>query len=280
MPDPAGLLDGVNLYKYVRDNPTMLKDSKGTDPDGSNKNVTEDWDLKLLCETDPNCSNDKKYGLFFYTDPESYSIWVGYEGKWVAYIPAKEVVIRSTFLTLKTPLTLKETLAMGKEAVEYAHSKLRTGIGNKTLNLILTLGGSDRCVKAMRSDYKKTSNNVYVPFDIDYPEAYKRTVFLEMYGCGNCGEMAHAAYWYLYDKGYRPIDRMSRTTADHAFVVLGRIEGSNINDPSTWGKNAVVVDPWRGEVFPASEIPTEYLEGDYSATFKPKLLNRKKSGEL
>ena len=55
---------------------------------------------------------------------------------------------------------------------------------------------------------------------------------------------------------------------DHMFVVMDRAEGSDINDPSTWGDNAVIVDAWSGLAFPASirEVSSK-LTGHYNIMY-------------
>ena len=42
--------------------------------------------------------------------------------------------------------------------------------------------------------------------------------------------------------------------SSHAFVVIGRKEGSNLQEPSTWGSSAAVCDPWANKCYLASEL--------------------------
>ena len=46
-PDPGGLVDGPNLYRYVRNNPVRLTDIQGTDPDDFNIGPLQLSDLQL-----------------------------------------------------------------------------------------------------------------------------------------------------------------------------------------------------------------------------------------
>lgn len=66
------------------------------------------------------------------------------------------------------------------------------------------------------------------------------------YSCGNCMELTAKAFMVLFTMGIRPLDYMALTDpADHAFVVIGRID--NPNDDAVgknWTKGAVVCDPW------------------------------------
>jgi hypothetical protein len=74
------------------------------------------------------------------------------------------------------------------------------------------------------------------------------------HSCGNCGEMTSSAFLHLHNVGIRPLDFVSlKDPADHAFVVIGRKAGTD-NDPfgRTWGKDAVICDPWAsGYIIPS-----------------------------
>jgi hypothetical protein len=76
--------------------------------------------------------------------------------------------------------------------------------------------------------------------------------------CGNCGENAAIAFIQCVDGKIEPLDYMecAGPDDDHAFLVIGRREGS---DPSrynatSWGPDAVVCDPWMNKVYPCSEM--------------------------
>jgi hypothetical protein len=72
---------------------------------------------------------------------------------------------------------------------------------------------------------------------------------------------AAVAFMFLYDKGIFPIDYMSGTNVDHAFVVIGRKAGSDEGDPKTSGDSAVVCDPCNGNYFPASQFRDKMHKG-------------------
>lgn len=61
---------------------------------------------------------------------------------------------------------------------------------------------------------------------------------------GNCGEQAAVAFKYLYDLGIFPLDYVSSTREDHAWLVIGRPSGTDIKRPEHWGDDWVVCDPW------------------------------------
>ena len=61
------------------------------------------------------------------------------------------------------------------------------------------------------------------------------------HGAGNCREFSATAFVHLHGRGASPLDWMA-LDADHAFVVIGRREGSTTL--ATWGPDAVICDPW------------------------------------
>jgi hypothetical protein len=85
------------------------------------------------------------------------------------------------------------------------------------------------------------------------------------YGIGNCGEMCAVALIYLEQRSARPIDSMAATPGNHAYLVIGRdaTDSTAAPGPSTsWGKDAVVCDPWLKLAFPAEKfhalMPAQY----------------------
>lgn len=82
--------------------------------------------------------------------------------------------------------------------------------------------------------------------------------------CGNCGEQAAIAFMMLVEKKVEPIDYMwcAGEDDDHAFVVIGRRENSQVRryDAGTWGPDAVVCDPWMGKAYDCSDMKTNLAE--------------------
>jgi hypothetical protein len=78
------------------------------------------------------------------------------------------------------------------------------------------------------------------------------------YGCGNCGEQSALAFVYLRDMGIRPLDWMQVDNFRHAFVVVGRLSGSDPEDYTTWGPSAYYCDPWKGDAGEAVVLKTRY----------------------
>jgi hypothetical protein len=73
-------------------------------------------------------------------------------------------------------------------------------------------------------------------------------------GAGNCGEYCAVAFRYLYTRNILPLDFVSYTRGDHAFLVLGR-PAYRVDKPDKptdikwfeyWGPDPVICDPWVG----------------------------------
>jgi hypothetical protein len=120
--------------------------------------------------------------------------------------------------------------------------------------------------------------------------------------CGNCQEQDAVAINFLVGKGARPLDFMHlHPKVDHSFVVIGRAKlqwvwnnptapqshqpppsppysqpstleqppnfsrqiPSLDDDPTTWGPDAVICDPWHnnGKVYPAKDFQDQMYRG-------------------
>lgn len=73
-------------------------------------------------------------------------------------------------------------------------------------------------------------------------------------GIGNCSEKGAWAAIAAAGRGLHPVEFFALQEADHAFCVVGRDPDSRLDDMRTWGRDAVIIDPWLEEVYPASEI--------------------------
>jgi hypothetical protein len=142
---------------------------------------------------------------------------------------------------------------LAQEALLYVQGRVTVGSGNKLSDLLSSLGDSFICVAAGRS-----VTNEYSTANM---ERFLRLVAgaAEANGCGNCGELSAMAFVYLMDKGVLPLDWMRlQKPGDHMFVVLGRSEGSDDKNPTTWGTAAIVCDPWKGEVYTPDMIMSKW----------------------
>jgi len=152
-------------------------------------------------------------------------------------------------------------LAVAQQAVRYTQKVLSKGAGNKFLSNPFTTReiaytrqalDSGKVLAACPSEEKRIEITAYVA---------------GLSKCGNCEEHTAVAFIYLRDHKVRPIDFMLKG-AKHAFVVVGRAKGSKAADPTTWGPEAVVCDPWAGEAYLPSLIQAK-MRWFYEAPVKP-----------
>jgi hypothetical protein len=153
-------------------------------------------------------------------------------------------------------MSLQANLLMARLAVNFVQRKMTVGASNKFGDITRSFGGSLLCVRATRSV------DIAVPRGPIPTWLREWAAKAEHVGCGNCGEQAALAFMDLHERHHvRPLDYMARTNRDHAFVLIGRVKGSKIDDHKTWGKDAVVCDPWNSNVYSAGEIPTKAYGG-------------------
>lgn len=83
---------------------------------------------------------------------------------------------------------------------------------------------------------------------------------------GNCAEMAWKAFEYMLEN--HPdisAEYFSIAGGDHAFLVINRSPDSKASDPTTWGDDAYICDPWSNTYYPAKEY-LDKLYGFYRYT--------------
>lgn len=76
---------------------------------------------------------------------------------------------------------------------------------------------------------------------------------------GNCLEYSIYAFsqMRLLNFGIRT-EIIYLVNGDHVLLLLGRAANSNINQPATWGDDAVICDAWSGKVYPAEDFLHQY----------------------
>ena len=141
-------------------------------------------------------------------------------------------------------------LFVAQQAATHARSVIWLA-GNQAGDLALTAGGSAVCV---------VSSRLMSPQDKGTPridQIHRWAARASASHCGNCAEYAAVAFVYLEKQAsVRPLDFMRFSNGDHMYVVIGRAAGSDVADPSTWGRLAVVCDPWKADntAYPASDL--------------------------
>ncbi len=146
----------------------------------------------------------------------------------------------------------------GWQAVYYVQSKLSYGATNRVEALYMG--------NIPRFGWMRMENMLNIIF-ADMPTYIERTAEIaKKWEVGNCMEQAAIAFDYLLkNTRARPLDYMSRTDINHAFVAIGRSETSNISDYKTWGDGCVVCDPWNNKAYLASLAPLWGESADFAA---------------
>ncbi|NBC31224.1 MAG: hypothetical protein GVY13_00960 [Alphaproteobacteria bacterium] len=156
-------------------------------------------------------------------------------------------------------------LKLAVAAMRWTNSRIKMQ-SNQAGDIVMSFGKSLVCVDTMRDDRKEAERSWNRSFLSHYkagtneaeirrrsPKDFWNRRYMIMkyqmekaiqHGCGNCGELSSTAFFYLYDKPARPIEKMHIKGGDHAFVVIGRKTGSRDHDPGSWGPDAAICDPW------------------------------------
>lgn len=108
-------------------------------------------------------------------------------------------------------------------------------------------------IQAQRAQILKQIKTLTAPNN--FKKAYLEATTAKKTLLGNCYEMCCYCLFYLMDRIEEKIDIYVIHKADHVFIVIGRDINSDPDDYTTWGKQAMVCDPWSATIFPAAEMP-------------------------
>lgn len=152
-------------------------------------------------------------------------------------------------------MSLERNLRLASETVRYVANRMTIGASNRIESYYSGMLAPLLCVTAIRSVRYGSEGSIEHQIMAAAGKA-------EATGCGNCGEQAAIAYKHLVKRLLAsPVDYMHRTTADHAFVVIGRVERSDPADPQTWGPDAAVCDPWDKASYAARSMNEKMFRG-------------------
>lgn len=155
------------------------------------------------------------------------------------------------------PVSLTEAMQIAEKAKEYARSQVKKGatqIENNQLEKesrkALFLATLDVRRTAKKEDISATAT-IEDPIIARYESRIK---YISKYSLGNCFELALQAFDYILTH-YHHVDAevYHIKNGDHVFVVLNKDPASHPQRPETWGKSAVICDPWSNKIFPAQE---------------------------
>lgn len=97
-------------------------------------------------------------------------------------------------------------------------------------------------------------NDTFSHYVRDLKQAIKK------YNIADCGHRTDVVIGSLNKDGKNAqkiemvvLDSSGKKEANHLFPVMGIKKGANIDDPETWGENAVIIDAWANFVMKAQE---------------------------
>lgn len=158
---------------------------------------------------------------------------------------------------------LKQNLVHARAAIEHVREHIEYGAANRWDDLVASGGRSIMCVLSTRVAFYAAGDDLKSPIWLNGrvpDDLFKRAVLATVGGCGNCGEQSAVAFVFLFDRRVSPIHYMLKGDGSHAFIAIGVDSRANEMNPSTWGKGAVVCDPWNNVAYPANEIQSRMFE--------------------
>lgn len=182
-------------------------------------------------------------------------------------------VMTITEMPLYTNQVLETNLSLALEAITFVRRKIAVSMNfynredaffdtlpaNKTKNTDIIRQLGDCRKKKMHEEkeklvLKKSTN------DDAFARMYAVYKNSECFPFGNCYELACNVFFHLLDKTDQNIEVVEIDSgmedADHVLVILGRTPSSDLDRPETWGKNAIVCDPWARKIYPGSLLHT------------------------
>ncbi len=112
--------------------------------------------------------------------------------------------------------------------------------------------GCNQGVMAVRKD-RLYRANIELEFDEKYFffESIVSSAF--KFSLGSCHELTCMALYFCIKNNIHA-EYYEGINIDHTFLVIGRKKGSDPTDPSTWGPDAMICDPWDNQSYPAKEL--------------------------
>lgn len=152
-----------------------------------------------------------------------------------------------------------------KSAIQYAKKRAQKNSTHSSLHR-----SEIKKVKTKIDMLRSEEKNQYRPFsrifndnfeisDSDIEDLRRNHALTKKYQVGNCSEQSYLVAKFLR-KHNMSCEIISFIHHDHVFVVLYRDPQSDLDDPSTWGEQAIICDPLNNLIFSASEY-REKLKG-------------------
>lgn len=165
---------------------------------------------------------------------------------------------------------LQQNLVSAYKAIKFARSRIKF-CSTHVIGLISPK------YKTIKSECEKNRANYWieneklVQQDFLHPYLFKLQKLRNIVHCtesssyGRCYEYASLVLFSLLQlKAGLSIELIYIENGDHVFVVLDRDPLSDLQNAQSWGKNAVVIDAWFGNVFPAADLENQLHTSPYS----------------
>ena len=150
-------------------------------------------------------------------------------------------------------LSVDEAFLFATAACEYSRAYIEAG------DTTLEINNYDVLRQQFVIDKMRRSRTEYIKpieYSVETDDAiaifYHYSETCKKINYGNCGEQALMALDFFMQ--YAPdinAELYRIKNGDHNFLVVGRREGSDPENPETWGEEAHICDPWANAVYPA-----------------------------
>ncbi|VVH66173.1 hypothetical protein BSPLISOX_597 [uncultured Gammaproteobacteria bacterium] len=219
-PDSVGVVDGLNLYVYVRNNPLKYRDPTGHVKTAADQENVEEGVVGVNVEEHTKIS-------------ESVSL-LNLKMERIKTIQ-QEILQSDMFIKLGA---LKSSSRLHYEGLPYleAHKEI------ETLRASIKV-----CVADIEKKYGVSNKRAIMRFNAS--DEFKDMLF-EQYKVANCGEITDVMMSEL-SKNYPNmiVESTSIRSSDHIFNVLNRDQSTSIFEPETWNDDSLVIDAWKGVVY-------------------------------
>ena len=157
---------------------------------------------------------------------------------------------------------LKENILYGNKAISAVKRDFPNGIKSNTYYDTFEKEQDKQKKLELEDGIERTRDRIDDMVRYGYPEKDAVEMVVKETGFANCGEQAILVSKKLDAEGIEnKIIQMyicqngswHYVTGGHAFCLIGTSDNMAVQDPETWGDEAVVVDMWSGIVQKASE---------------------------
>lgn len=148
------------------------------------------------------------------------------------------------------PLSHIEYIQLAKQACDFVYRFCTYGASNRCNSIEHSVEEAAARLRPVQQAFFKQAEAIC---ELPIPQTEQHEKIINklsetIFRCnaGNCQEMAALAFRFLKYRRVAPLEVVS--VPGHTFVMVGRDQSTDINNPSSWNKEAFVCDPWQAEV--------------------------------